>query len=63
MNFPPCPESDIPLPVHRQVAGMNTWSKIFNLISLARAIKRNDPPDSERYEWAKMVLEEVGEYN
>tara|TARA_Y100000746_G_C15272233_1_gene354086 strand:+ start:49 stop:267 length:219 start_codon:yes stop_codon:yes gene_type:complete len=48
-----------PIPVHRQLAGNSRWVKVMNTISLAREIVRTNNPESERYIWAREILDRL----
>lgn len=54
------PDETEPIPIHRQVAGNSIWTKIVNTISLARRIiNTNENKESERYIWAKTILDRL----
>ena len=53
------PDPFTPIPVHRQYAGNSRWTKLMNTISLAHEIVRLDDTDSERYVWAKNILNKL----
>lgn len=56
LNIPLLPETEKPIPLHRQIAGHSVWSQIHNSISLARVILQIENY-GERHDWARMVLD------